>query len=90
MRPIRTLPSCPFSCPLLICPCAMQRGRDALDCIAQLFSWVLGKPVSGDEAACCFPVSIKNEMLAVPVLDGEAVAALGEAAHVNHEQTCHW
>ena len=67
-------PACLPACPPLFSP---QRGKDANDLMAQLFSWAAGKPVTAAQAECCFPL-VPHGKVHMPFVLWERITELGE------------
>ena len=55
----------------------LQRGKDANDLMAQLFSWAAGSAITAAQAECCFPLVPHGKVL-MPFVLWERTNELGE------------
>ena len=56
---------------------SLQRGKDANDLMAQLFSWAAGSAITATQAECCFPLVPHGKVL-MPFVLWERINELGE------------
>lgn len=61
----------------LALPAPLQRGKDANDVLAALFSWARGRPVTPAEVERCFPLVPHGKVL-MPYVLWDRIGELGK------------